>query len=109
MTKVTDSEKADLYLIFLSLRQIIEMESIKYILTTNWHPMRWIALSLGLFFGIQSIINGDGIMGFLGVFFLYQAITNSGCFGSRGCEPAYQKVKSPDKQEIEDIEFTEIK
>lgn len=85
------------------------MTSIREKITSDWHPMRWIALGAGLFFGIQAIANSDGLTGLFSVFFLYQAITNSGCFGAAGCKAPQQVDDAVNRKEFDEIEFTEIK
>lgn len=61
------------------------MEAIRQTLLTNWHFMRWFRLGIGIFMAIQAVQLHDVILGLIGTFFLYQAITNSGCCGARGC------------------------
>lgn len=81
---------------------------IKQTLLSGWHLTRWIALGAGLFLGIQAFWYEDGLAAALSAFFLFQAITNSGCMGSpRGCGVQLQD-SSPDNKS-KDIEFSEIK
>lgn len=76
-------------------------------LLTNWHPMRWIALLIGFVMGINWLINAAPVSGFLALFFLFQAITNSGCLvGS--CAPGVN-TKSASSARLDDIEFEEIR
>lgn len=79
---------------------------IRQTLFTGWNFMRWFRLGFGVFFGVQAIQNSDSLSGFIAVFFLFQAITNTGCCGVNGCAVPITKNKS---DEIEDIEFEEIK
>ena len=73
---------------------------------TNWTLIRWIRLGLGLLISFQGIVNKDALSGMLGAFLLYQAIANAGCCGIGGCDiPS----KNSSKNQIEDIEFEEIK
>lgn len=74
----------------------------------NWHTMRWVALGAGLFFLIQAVWYLDGISGFLAAFFLFQAVTNSGCFGSRSCDVSSQTQELKNGRP-KHIEFTELK
>lgn len=75
-------------------------------LFTNWHMRRWIALIAGLFFAYQAIINSEALTGVLSALLLFQAVTNSGCFGSRGCAvPANDMVETENTEVI----YTEIK
>ncbi len=82
-------------------------ETIKNQLFTNWHPMRWVALGFGLFLGFNWLANSAPISGFLSLFFLFQAVTNTGCMAGQ-CAPAVPQ-SSPEKSNIEDIEYEEIK
>jgi len=79
---------------------------IKETLFTGWNLMRWLRLGLGVFIAIQAIQIHDTLSGFISAFFLFQAVTNTGCCGSRGCAMPITKNKSG---EIEDVEFEEIK
>lgn len=54
-------------------------------LFTNWHFMRWLRLGLGIFVAVQAVQLHDTLSGLIAFFFLYQAVTNTGCCGSGGC------------------------
>ena len=54
-------------------------------LTTNWHLMRWLRLAIALFLGWQLIQRPDIFTAFVATFFLFQALTNTGCCGAGGC------------------------
>jgi hypothetical protein len=82
------------------------MNSIKATLFFNWHFMRVLRLALGIFIAFQAIKMHDAFSGVIAAFFLFQAITNTGCCGSQGCSTSVQKNNS---DKIEDIEFEEIK
>ncbi len=75
-------------------------------LLTNWTLIRWIRLGLGLLISYQGIVNKDALSGMLGAFLLYQALANVGCCGVGGCDIL---SKNNSKNQIEDIEFEEIK
>ncbi len=75
-------------------------------LFTGWHFLRWLRLGLGIFIAIQAIQNHDTLSGLIAGFFLFQAITNTGCCGVNNCATPVSKNK-PDT--IEDIEFEEVK
>lgn len=75
-------------------------------LLTNWHPMRWVALVFGLGLGLNWMLNAAPISGFLSIFFLFQAITNTGCLAGQ-CAPEFQPHNGSVK-DIKDIEFEEI-
>ncbi len=72
---------------------------------TNWHPMRLIALAFGLILGYNWLTQGAAVSGALSVFFLFQAVTNTGCMAGQ-CAPA---VTGTEDQIIEDVEYEEIK
>ncbi|MGB4960457.1 MAG: hypothetical protein WBO36_13340 [Saprospiraceae bacterium] len=73
----------------------------------DWHFMRWVRLIIGLYFIWQAVTTRDGFSGFIGSFFLLQAITNTGCCGSGGCHIPIKK--SVENKEAEDIDYTIIK
>ena len=58
---------------------IYMITAIKNQLLTNWHPMRWVALGIGLFLAINGFTAGEPALGLLSLFFLFQAVTNTGC------------------------------
>jgi hypothetical protein len=76
----------------------------KYNLLNNWNIIRFIRLGLSIIIILQAIQVHDALFGFLGTFFMYQALTNTGCCGVSGCAPAIQKNTDNSEQ----IEFTEV-
>jgi hypothetical protein len=82
------------------------MEYIKDTLFTHWHFMRWLRLGLGLFMGMQAIQVQDTLAGFIAIFFLYQATTNTGCCGAEGCAVP-SSSKTADKSNV--VEYEEVK
>lgn len=74
---------------------------------TNWHFMRYLRLGLGLFIAYQAVSNHDTISGFIAVFFLFQAVTDTGCGGTQGC--GVERSTNPNQDVIEDVQFEEIK
>lgn len=56
----------------------------KQLLLKNWHTMRWIRLIIGLFLVQQAIQYHEIIFGFMALFFLFQALFNTGC-SPKGC------------------------
>jgi len=82
------------------------MNTIKATLLYNWHFMRVLRLGLGLFIAVQAVKAHDAFSGLIAAFFLFQAVTNTGCCGSQGCSTSVPKNNS---DKIEDIEFEEIK
>ena len=83
------------------------METIKQMIFTNWHFMRWLRLILGGFIAVQAIQNHDMVPGLIGAFFLYQAVTNTGCCGANGCSVTPTINKEHIK--FKDTEFEEVK
>lgn len=75
-------------------------------LLTDWNFMRLLRLAIGIFIAVEAIQTHDYLTGFIGAFFMFQAITNTGCCGSNGCAVPVSKTP-PDK--LEDVEFEEIK
>lgn len=76
---------------------------------SDWHTMRWIALAIGLFLGIMAILYEDAVTGLFSGFFIFQAVTNTGCMVSQSCGvPQQEKLKNSTEQESE-IHFTEVK
>lgn len=78
-------------------------------LFNNWHLRRWIALGLGSFLGYQAILYWEVLPGILALFFLYQAYTNSGCFGLGSCSLPEQESENYGTADTGEITFTEIK
>lgn len=82
-------------------------ELIRNHLFQNWHTMRWVALVLGLLLGMNWLANSAPISGFLSLFFLFQAITNSGCMVGQCAPSAPSNGSSRDLNREPD--FEEIK
>lgn len=81
------------------------METIKQTLFTGWNFMRWLRLTVGIFFIVQGIQTSYTMMGIVGAFFLLTAVTNTGCCGAGGCATPLSK-NSNDK--AEEISFEEV-
>lgn len=75
-------------------------------LLTNWNFMRFLRLGIGIYIAIQAIDTQSVFSGIVAVFFIYQAVTNTGCCGSNGCAVPIKK-SNPDK--TEEVDFEEIK
>jgi len=80
--------------------------NIKQTLMTNWNFMRVFRLGLGVFLGIQAFKTHDAFSGVIAAFFIFQASTNTGCFGSQGCST---KPLENNTDKIEEVEFEEVK
>jgi hypothetical protein len=74
-------------------------------LLTGWHFMRWLRLGLGLMIAFQAVEMHDVWLGLMAVFFLFQAVTNTGCCGASGCAVP---TKTTDGK-VEDVTYEEIK
>ncbi len=78
----------------------------KATLFSGWHFMRWIRLALGLVIGISAFQTHDSISGFIAAFFLFQAVTKTGCCGVNGCATTNTISKEDTASEIE---YEEVK
>lgn len=72
----------------------------------NWNFMRFLRLGLGIYISVQAFETLSFLSGAVAVFFLFQAITNTGCCGTNSCEVTTKKSNSDTNTEIE---FEEIK
>ncbi len=75
-------------------------------LLTGWNFMRGLRLVLGFIFLMQAIEMRDIITGLIATFFLFQAVTNTGCCGTNGCAVPTKKTNIED---IQDVAFEEVK
>jgi hypothetical protein len=73
-------------------------------LFANWHPMRWVALAFGLVLGYNWLMYNASLSGVLSIFFLFQAVTNTGCLAGQ-CAP---RTTASDES-LEDVEYEEVK
>ena len=67
--------------------------------------MRFFRLFFGVAAAVQFIETQEIMVGLIAIFFLYQAISNTGC-GVNGCDTPINKNH---KKNIEDINFEEVK
>lgn len=58
----------------------------KQLLLTNWYFMRWLRLIIGIGISIHAVQIHDILSGMLAAFLLLQAILNTGCCGTNGCD-----------------------
>jgi hypothetical protein len=79
---------------------------IRETLLTNWNFMRLLRLGLGIYIAIQAVETQSKISMIFAVFFLFQALTNTGCCGSNGCAVP---LKKNDATKTEEIEYEEVK
>jgi hypothetical protein len=78
----------------------------KETLFNNWNFMRFLRLGLGIYITVQAVETLSILSGVVAVFFLFQAITNTGCCGSNGCALPTNKSNST---KTEEVKFEEIK
>lgn len=74
----------------------------------NWHFGRWIALCAGGFFTYQSLYYWEAVPALLAVFFLYQALTGSGCLGYGSCNISPTQENDETGNDLKNIEYTKI-
>ncbi len=68
--------------------------------------MRLLRLAMGVLFAIQAVQFHETLAGIVSVFFLFQAVTNTGCCGASGC--VAPKGSSMNNQG-DDVVYEEIK
>ncbi len=87
------------------------MSNLMQRVTTNWHLMRIMRLGIGIMMLVMGIQSKDWALGLFSGFFLYQAITDTGCCSSAGCNtPRRGYVRPPLQQSTEIVtEYEEIK
>ena len=87
------------------------MNTLKQRLLNNWHIMRVFRLGIGILLLVLGIQNKDWAMSLFSTFFLYQAITDTGCCGQQGCYTSQSRKPESDlineKETI--IEYEEVK
>lgn len=71
--------------------------------------MRWIRLGFGLFLTVQAFQLHDGFAAVIAAFFLFQAVTNTGCCGTSGCSIPAQNTKATNTEEVSFEEVTQQK
>lgn len=76
---------------------------------SNWHTMRWVALSVGIFLAVMAIWYEDVVTGFFSAFFIFQAVTNTGCLVSQSCGVPQNESSETAIDQNEEIKFTEVK
>ena len=79
---------------------------IKHLLLNNWHTLRILRFGIGIVITINAWQVANGWLAVAGVFLIFQALSNTGCCGSNGCD-ATSKTRTDLKEK--EISFTEIK
>ena len=75
-------------------------------LTSGWYLARIIRLGIGVLAAVEAIRSHDYAIGILSAFFLYQAITDTGCCGAAGC---VVRPQQQDGDKEEETSYKEIK
>jgi hypothetical protein len=70
--------------------------------------MRIMRLAIGVWLLVVGIQTHDWAVGLFSIFFLYQAVTDTGCCGTQGCYTPSGKTAAK-KEGTEDIEYEEVK
>jgi hypothetical protein len=70
-----------------------------------WDLMRVLRLGFGGYILVNSLVNAHYWLTFMGALFLFQAITNTGCFGG-SCAPT--SPSSRVENESDDIDYEEL-
>lgn len=84
-------------------------KTIQYLKEKDWHLRRVLGLGAGLFLAYQALANNEALTGVLSLIFLFQAITNTGCFGRSGCAVPYtDNSQNNDSLDLTNTEYKEI-
>lgn len=78
----------------------------KETLLQNWNLMRFLRLGLGIYIAVQAVETLSIFSGIVAAFFIFQAVSNTGCCGSNGCAVPIKKSTS---DKTEEVTFEEIK
>ncbi len=76
-------------------------------LFSNWYPMRWFMLIVGMVLGYNYLANGAAISGLLSLVILFQALTNTGCLLGHCTTPVDNTTHTD--SDLENVTFEEIK
>ena len=85
------------------------MNTLKQRMLTNWDLMRIVRLGIGIMMLVMGIQAKDWALGLFSTFFLYQAITGTGCCGSRACDAPVGTSTKNNWKESTPIEYEEVK
>ncbi len=69
------------------------LTNLKEKLSSGWHFIRILRLFFSIVFAVQAAIMKDYLIGMLSLLFLYQVITNTGCYGE-SCVPKHNNLKT---------------
>ena len=85
------------------------MTGLKERIVANWDLLRIMRMGIGLMMLVMAFQSRDWALGLFSGFFLYQAITNTGCCGARGCNTpvatrrTYLPTEQPDTTEYGEV------
>jgi hypothetical protein len=85
------------------------MSRLKEKVYNNWHLMRIVRLAIGIGMIILAIQTKDWAAGLFGGFFLFQAVTDTGCCGTQGCAAPRRNGRAKAPQQLTDVDYEEIK
>ena len=87
------------------------MNNLKERIFTNWHLMRIMRLAIGIMLIVMGFQSRDWAMWLFSLFFIFQAVTDTGCCSSAGCYnfDAKQDKKSLSVVKETIIEYEEVK
>ena len=87
------------------------MNTLKQQLFTNWHLVRIMRLGIGIMMLVMGVQSKDWAIGLFSAFFLYQAITDTGCCGSQACYTPKNRGATGATRTADEttIEYEEIK
>lgn len=71
----------------------------------NWHLGRILRLVFGLYATYLGVFKQDFLSGAIGLFFLYQAFSNTGCCANNACQ---KPLNSEKQQNTDTVEFEEV-
>jgi hypothetical protein len=77
----------------------------------GWNLIRGLRLLIGAYFAVQTFETHEIFSGIIAAFFLYQAITNTGCCGTNACAVPDAKNDTDKLNEVEliEVESDELK
>ena len=85
------------------------MSNWKQSITSGWDLMRIVRLAIGMMLLVQGIYSRDWMIGMFSTFFLYQAVTNTGCCGTKACYMPKTRSNSVPLPVDGEVEYEEIK
>jgi hypothetical protein len=86
------------------------MSALKERIFNNWDTIRIMRLAIGLMLLVAGIQSRDWMIGLFSIFFIYQAVTATGCCGAGGCARPPRRVSSHEVTgDDKHVEYEEIK